>query len=526
MRKITTIMAALLCLAPVAFAQNAAVRNSGEPSDSRKMELQDMDQQYDLTDNAAGMGLAQPSSGSFTTLSVSQEAGGHHLAQQGISDFGFGFSSLRYDSFSDKLFMKGSFSYDFDNEKQRKWSDVIDPWFSNPFIYGCAVAKDYSKHDCELDFDLYTAPLAGIVSVGVRTSYEVMDISGNRDPRPRTGYLGYSVVPSVLLSFGNHHIGIDGGFTHTKEKLLNLTTIQSYPNLWYYKMSGLDRINGAISAYSGFKRQFIANGFKSGLSYSYDGENVHFLLDGGVAGEMQNSYGDKKQTPGSYNSMTYDALADLLLVTGRNRMHWLVKGSMVDGGADEYLQELTNVKDPQTGATTETWETLYTYENRYMLRKYDAATQLDFYGGCDADGYKWSAGVSLGYEGFRMTCYLPYSSFMVDYLVAELRGSMRILNKNSHKLDVELSASSNQPLRSDLQCAYENIYVDEVLAPDQAYYATRTLGAKAGITYHFPMKLGKAGKANGYVRLDGGYLRAFTPASNYSIACTVGLFTF
>ena len=46
------------------------------------------------------------------------------------------------------------------------------------------------------------------------------------------------------------------------------------------------------------------------------------------------------------------------------------------------------------------------------------------------------------------------------------------------------------------------------------------------LTWQFPLKLGKAGAANGYVRLSGGSLRAFPTASLHDILLSVGLFTF
>lgn len=525
MRRTLTLFLAAMCCMTYALAQDAETRVK-VPYEYRRMEVEELNQLYSRTRNTAGMGLSQPSSGSFTTLGAFAESGEYHRAQEGGSDMGFEFSSKRYDSFSDKLFMKGSFRYALDNEKGRAWSDVIDPYFSNPFIYGCQVAKDYGRHDCEIDFDLYTAPLNGLVSFGLKGEYQVKDIYGNRDPRPRTGYLRYEIIPSVLFSFGSHHVGIDAGFTHSKEKLQNLTTIQSYPNLWYYKMSGLDRIDGAISAYSGFKRQFIANGFVSDLSYSYSSGQTEFLLNGGVAGDLSNAYGDKKQCPGSYNSLTYTTRAELLLKGGRQALRMALDGSMTDGGADENLQELTSVKDPVTGATTETWETLYTYKNRYMLRKYDAGFVMDYYGQCTRSGYKWGAGAELRYAGFRKECFLPYSSFMVDALDAELRGSYRLLERGFHLLDLELSVNHFKPLRSDLTCAAQNVYVDEVLVPDQAFYSAPSTGIHACLAYHFPMRLGRAGRANGYIRLEGGHTASRGAGNLNGIAITFGLFTF
>ena len=252
------------------------------PADTHQQELEVLQQNYSLTNNAAGMGLAQPSAGSKTQITLFDQMGDYHLAQQGDTDLGFKFSTLRYDTFNDKLFMRGSFYYSLDREKNRAWSDVMDPWFSIPYIYGSSIAKEYDSHDCGLSFDLYTAPLAGWISVGVRTNYRVADISGKRDPRPRTGFLDYQVVPSVLFSLGRHHIGLDAGYGYSKEKLSGLTTIQSYPNLYYYKMTGLDHVDGAISAYSGFKRQFYGSRFLGDLQYSYAGGPWNVLASGGV----------------------------------------------------------------------------------------------------------------------------------------------------------------------------------------------------------------------------------------------------
>ena len=203
-----------------------------------------------------------------------------------------------------------------------------------------------------------------------------------------------------------------------------------------------------------------------------------------------------------------------------------LKGSMVDGGADENLQELTSVKDPVTGATTETWETLYTYENRYMLKKYDAGLDMDIYALRSESGYKYSIGAQVSYSGFRKECFLPYSSFMVDALYAELRGSYRLVERNSHRLDLELAANTIAPLRSELECAKSNVFVEEVLAPDQVYYGSQTICGRGSLSYHFPMRLGKAGRANGYVRLEGEYLASKNAGNLYEIALTLGLFTF
>ena len=516
-RMLTTI--ALMAAFVAAFAQDY-------PSDFGRLAIESSLQQFDATNNAAGMGLFQPASGSKTQMETFYSGGDFHLAQQGGKDYGFEFSTLRYDSFSDKLFMKGSFFYSFDREKARKWSDVREPWFGIPFIYGSAVAKDYDTHDCGLTFDLYTAPLADWISVGVRTTYEVSDISGMRDPRPRTGYLDLQAVPSVLLTFGSHHIGLDAGYGYSKEKLVGLSTIQSYPNLYYYKMSGLDHIDGAIAAYSGFKRQFVGDRVLGDISYGYTGDGLSAMFSGGVEYMNQDAYGDKMQSPGSYNYIKYSAVGDLIL-TGANTMHKLhLAGAYNDAGANEYLQELTSEKDPETGATTETWVTLYEYENRYMLKQYDASLDYTLFGGYTGTDYKWSLRAGAGYTAFNKQCYLPYSDFATSAVKADIGGSVRIMERGGHKLDLNLDASCYLPLEAVQSLYYSNIYTEEVLVPDLAYYSSKRAGASGDITWTFPLNLGKAGFANGYLRLSGSAVKALPEGMLSGVNLSLGLFTF
>lgn len=498
----------------------------GVPSDFSKMKIETTLQQFLSTNNAAGMGLFQPSSGSRTQIETFYEGGDDHLAQQGSKDYGFDFSTHRYDRFSDKLFMRGSFHYSLDREKERRWSDVMDPWFSIPFIFGSTVAKDYDSHRCGLEFDLYTAPLSDFVSVGVRTQYDVADISGMRDPRPRTGYLNYRIIPSVLLSFGPHHLGLDLGYGYSKEKLSGLTTIQSYPNLYYYRMYGLDRVTGAIGAYSGFKHQFYGSRFLGDISYNYTSGPLRALVSAGMEYGRLDAFADRKQSPGSYDYFLYRAVADLQYRSG-NKLHVLhLKGSIKDAGATEKLQELQSEKDPVTGVSTETWVTLYEYRNRYMLGQKEASLDYTLFGACKGKDYGWSVNAGAGYSAFDKECFLPHSEFSSERLNIFLGGSFRLVEKKSHRLEAGLRAEGIMPLGGLQDLYFENEYAKEVLEVDAAYYSRQRIGGSGSLTWTFPMNLGKAGKANGYLRLSGGYCKALPQGGLANAAVTVGLFTF
>jgi hypothetical protein len=513
-------------LLTLAFLTGAVLLAQEVPSDFHRLTLEEAFQQFQSTNNAAGMGLFQPLSGSRTQIETFYLSGDDHLSQEGSPDYGFDFSTLRYDRFSDKLFMRGSFHYSLDREKERKWSDVTDPWFSIPFIYGNAVAKDYDKHQCGLTLDLYTAPLAGWISVGLRTKYDVADISGLRDPRPRTGCLDYQLVPSALATFGAHHVGLDLGYGYSKEKLSGLTTIQSYPNLYYYKMTGLDHIDGAISAYSGFKRQFYGSRFLGDLQYSYAGGPWNVLASGGVEYKQLAAYGDKQQTVGTFDYWEYKGLASATYATGRLLHSLRVEGRIKDAGASEYLQELVAEKDPDTGVTTETWQTLYVYKDRYMLKTTSVEAAYKLYGGCAGNDYRWSVGAGAVLDGFVKTYYLPYSGFQSDALTVRLEGSFRLFQVKGHKVDLSAQGAFRKSLFTALSVYEENEYVTEVLRPDREYYAKDAIRFNGSLLWEFPLNLGKAGLASGYVRLDGGICRALPQGSLARVELSVGLFTF
>lgn len=503
-----------LCLAA------SLVLHAQRPADFRQREMEVLSQPFSLTNNAAGMGLSQPSAGSNTALRLYDEAGDYHLTQRGSEEFGFNFSTVRYDSFSSKLFMRGSFYYNLSREKNRPWSDVIDPWFSIPYIYASAVAKDYASHNCGLSFDLYTAPLANWISVGVRTKYKVADISGLLDPRPRTGYLDWQAVPSALVTLGAHHIGLDFGYGYSKERLNNLTTIQTDPRIVYYKMTGLEHLDGAVLAYKGFKRQFEGGRFLGDLSYNYAAGPLSVLVSGGAEFSELKAIGDKMQITGTYNYWEYNGLIDATY-RARGLVHNLrVEGRYKDAGADEYIQELVATKNPETGVTTQTWETLYIYGNRYMLGTWNVDASYRLYGNI------WSAGLAGSMEGFRKNYYLPSSHFISSALNLSLNGSVQLFKVKEHKMELSLSGGFRKSLGTDMELSEDNVYVQEVLVPDRAYYDKDVILASGSLVWIFPLNLGKAGLASAYLRFDGGYKQALQGGRLYRAEVTVGLFTF
>ena len=485
----------ILTLSAIVFTSKAQQR-----VDISKTEMEKVLQLYSRTGNAAGMGLFQPSDGSVTTLGGNYGFGDYHRAQEGNAQGGFKFDTERYDTFNDFLAMRGSFTYNYGVEKERIWSDVITPYNSNPFIYGSRVAKDYETHKCVLTFDLYTKPLADLISVGLRLKYEVADISGKRDPRPRTHWLTYTIDPSFLFSIGHHQIGADAGYVFSKEKLENLTTVQSYPNLWYYNMSGLEHCEGSIGSYSGFKRQFVGNSFTAGVQYGYGTKKIDVVVEARVDAKWENVWGDKMHTPGSYQRNIWKARAEMLLKGERIRHALSIEGALNEGSTDEYIQELQTSKDPVTGATTETWVTIYTYHNRFVRSNSDASLCWKTYGIKEDGSSWWQAGARVGYAGINETYYLPTSYFKTSSMNFGLEGMIRAIDINSHRLEIKADAGARMNIASDIRLETTSVYGEEVVLPDFRYYNLNTFNVGGEIRWTFPLRI-KNNTLQGYLAL-------------------------
>jgi len=93
-------------------------------------------------------------------------------------------------------------------------------------------------------------------------------------------------------------------------------------------------------------------------------------------------------------------------------------------------------------------------------------------------------------------------------------------------LEADIRATGSLPLLTFQRLLYENDYTREVLAPDAVYYGKQRFGGTGSLTWTFPLNLGKAGLANGYVRLSGGYVQALPAGSLANVSLSVGLFTF
>ncbi len=193
------ISAALFSTVNIAEAQKKDTLPVPSPVPLKVREFQIVKQQWNITENSAGMGINKVSTGSLTTMGISRQVGDLHRAQEGNALNGLEFKTDRFDRFNDKLFLKGTFSFNLDKEYNRAWSDVFHTYNSSPYIFGSSVKGTYETQTFRLTFMLFTAR-TGRFNYGVGLDYKVADMSRQRDPRSRSYLLDYKQRGCASLS--------------------------------------------------------------------------------------------------------------------------------------------------------------------------------------------------------------------------------------------------------------------------------------------------------------------------------------
>jgi hypothetical protein len=493
--------------------------------DFQKREVQVIKQIWNTTDNAAGMGYSNVNSGSLTSLNKYYSNGDHHRVQEGSANNGLTFSTERYDRFSKKVYVRGSFAFNMNTEKDRAWSDVVNTYNSNPYIFGSSVRGDYGSQNFDLNLKVFSVKQNGL-NYGFTINYHVADISRQRDPRSRTYVLDYSVIPSVTYSFNsNNSIGVNLNYRFDKEKMPGLSTVQTDPNLKYYTFSGLENAIGRIGGYRAFSRQFIGDNVGGALQYNFKNKNVNWLISIGMDAAWQETLGDKKQSPGSFNSFNYNILSNLLIQKNHYLHNFIFNIKIKDSGADEHRQNLVSSRDTLTGITTENWVTIYTYKNRFVSQTSDMNLKWDLYSLKKSnDSYNWRVGINAGYSSFSNVYYLPKSDYSAGRLVAGLSSTYVLTVKKQQKLFFEGRFNSGINTGAELNLASQTEISENILIPDLEFHKRNTAEVYGSVKYTFPLQFVKNSRLSGYAKLYGGNL--FAGKANWSnFGFAIGILT-
>jgi hypothetical protein len=508
----------------VTIAYIAAVDAQAQEGQYR---LYDATQLWHLTDNAAGLGLDNSENRGYAEFGLEHSSGDYRRVQEGGQRNQLTFETERYQHIGGFLVGYGHFLFDMDRTKDRAWADVMRPYDSNPFYGGSSVRGKYDQQLFDLTAAISTIPipLAGEsldreLTLGMQLDYKVGDLSRLRDPRSRSELLDYKVTPAATYSFGNSTVGLSGHYRRRKEKIPNMTTVQTDPNLIYYQMTGLGEATGVVGGYSGYNREWVNHQFGAELSFGYNHKNLKTLNTVGINCGKEDVWGTYKYSPGCYTSYIYKAASHNRISTG-NWLHAIdIEAEWQQAYADEYRQQLIQEKDPEKGYTSYHYETQIEYRKRQQLTTIDASLhyRLNSVVEQKINGY---AGAIVQFTGSDTKHLLPSSELEHQRLNISLEGGNAQLHD---RLWIEATATYSQATRAKLDLADPTTEIaQQVLLPDMEYYDSNYWRGQLSVKYLFPVKL-KGIRSTFYVKAYGDYINAQHSLNRKTVGVSFGLY--
>ncbi|MDD7303422.1 MAG: hypothetical protein SPF56_03730 [Bacteroidaceae bacterium] len=478
----------------------------------------DATQLWHTTNNAAALGVDSAENCGWAAIGAQRRQGDYLRVQEGTFRSNVNFETERYQRVGSLLHVYGRFAFNMNHTKQRAWADQWRPYAGNPFLSGSSVRGSYDSQLFELTGAVGTRRL-GPWRVGLRLDYTAGDLSRLRDPRSRAQLMQYVLTPSVTHSLGRHTLGLSAHYDRRKEKIPNMTTVQTDANLMYYEMTGLEAVKGSKGGYGGFMREYVNHDFQARLSYGFKSVRYNQLTTLGVGRANERIYETNMRQPGRF--FTYDYLfASEHRLTHGHLMHSLsARFNARQAYADEHIQQLQIVRDSQTGYDTQSWETLFTFRKRYqqtdvMLR---ADYRLHFLEGERARHY---VGLGLLYNDLTQKHLLPLSRIDNRSLELSLQGGVSLWKKRLW-LDMELDWHRSLEYKMNLADPTTE-YAKQVLLPDSPYYSADYGRCQLRLTWTDRLCLGKR-PIPYYIKASVDYLRAQSHMNLTLLGLTMGV---
>lgn len=481
-------------------------------------------QLWQQTSNAAGLTRDPLIERGVNKLAFTHQKGSYHTTQDGNENNRLQFDSESYKRIGKYLYGYGRFGFEIQRQFGRAWSDVYRSHFSNPYFSGSSIMGKYDMQNLDFTASLATLPIKHF-TFGMRLDYRVGDLSRLRDPRSRTQLADYKIAPSITYQLKDHVIGWSIAYQRRKEKIPNITTVQTDPNMVYYLFNGMEHASAIIGGHNGFEREFVEHRLHTELSYQFHHGNLNTLLTLGTSIATENVWGDNKFSPGIYKERNYH-LSLMNRFRTHNGLHHLDIGTMYrQGVADEYLQQKTIVKDPLTGIESQSWNTLLTYNIRYSID--EIKTKLHYrydWLSTNSNALSAFAGLQAEYLVDKEQMHLPHSerNLHTTNITMELGKGLNLQHNRQLWLNLDMGYLFN--IKSELQL--NNITTDlakNVLIPDQSYYGASAFHSHLSLTYTFPIKL-KSQTNTWFINGEAGYVSTNRHTQAHNLTFGIGFY--
>ena len=514
MKNKITALAAALTLGIAALAQTNTYTEGAYRHD-------DAVQIWRNTPFAAGLTLDSMRNRGYTAVGYTLEDGDYHRVQEGGTHRTLNFYTERYQHIGQWLYGYGSVNFDTGNERGRAWSDVYRTYNANPYFSGSAIAGRYDFQNIRLRAALSTIAL-GNMRYGLSFGYTLGDLSRQRDPRSRSELLDYELSPSVTYTFGQQTLAAAVTYNRRKEKIPSVSTVQTDATLQYFTFTGMENAVGTRGGYGGFMRQWVNHDLSAQLAYALSTPTWHTLTHIGMAKGTEYVYGTTKYQPGRYYTYRYWLNTQNRIYAQRTIHNIDARGEYMQAYADEYRQQLSIEKDPVTGISSSTYNTLLTYKKRYQVNMLSLAAhyRANF---TDGQGHvQRYVGLEAGMQNVRNRHVVPFSQFRHRSVDVKMEAGSALLRNKSLWVDAYLGASI-ATLSNLLLSDADAPYAQNVLLPDMNYYRADAYRGGLSLKYLFPLTIKKT-RTTWFVRGFYHHLQTNNHLQRNIVGISLGLF--
>ena len=209
--------------------------------------------------------------GSASVYSEIQEKS-YHRFREGDALFKTGFATDGFVKYKNWNFY-GNFNYFNQNEKNTKWTGVMNPYNENPYSIGDSVGGNYSKEYFNMEGQASLTVNKNLFA-GTHVKYSSGVGAKRKDPRPENTITSFTISPGIVIRKNNIKLGASFCYEAGKEDIEISDVTDNTYSIFHFK--GL----GVFSSTPEYDKQiYVFNSVGGGFQFNFDGTRLQNLTE-------------------------------------------------------------------------------------------------------------------------------------------------------------------------------------------------------------------------------------------------------
>ena len=473
MKPVGGILITLLTALPLYAQDNNEIVGQNTPAALERMKMQNLWLEH--TSNAAGAILDNTVRYSTVSLGYDIGNGTFRRPQEGkrVNSLDFKTEGGGIYEGLHGMYVWGSFSYSrYKVHKAEYNASLIDPLRGMPFIIADTNRSNWVNQDYNLEMQMTTPLLWNRVIIGITGRYQNAVGAKQLDPRPLVRLSQFTVIPSVIVKFDKHALGLNFDYYSRREDgSAGNSNNRRDQQVWELRGLGFhsEGVIGGVGGVEGL-RNCNANNLGGGIQYSYFSGQVRFLLAGNYdykVEDVTNNYTRPKMVGTVKDQIITGKLA--LEIKNKKENSFFTDFGYTDRSIDgiEYVQVYDNTYEVQE------WITKFKSIRSNFSTK-DWRLNFDYLVSRENE-YKWKLGMTALYHQLADIYYLSGSKQDIDNFYVNIHAKRNFDLGKKNKLLVGLDLGLNENLDSEISYTgpdQDSRIIQDFLYRDYAYLSS------------------------------------------------------